>query len=165
MVKTGITIWSSPSASLVFTPSLSLPDLNNPINIEFYLSPPPSTPPVSVSRKESAKRCRLRLLRVPKWHRILFGTFSEINFSMESSDDEKDGIFGNYIPTELTRVLVSSGVNFVDQVVNGQNELCLDNFRMDKHVCYKLGDILRAEGLVRHTNRIKIEEQLANLFI
>ncbi|KAG6673044.1 hypothetical protein I3842_16G091500 [Carya illinoinensis] len=57
------------------------------------------------------------------------GPFSEINFSMESSDDEKDGIFGNYIPTELTRVLVSSGVNFVDQVVNGQNELCLENFR------------------------------------
>ncbi|KAG6584314.1 putative nuclease HARBI1, partial [Cucurbita argyrosperma subsp. sororia] len=32
---------------------------------------------------------------------------------------------------------------------------------MDKHIFYKLCDILQAKGLLRHTNRIKIEEQLA----
>ncbi|KAA8524970.1 hypothetical protein F0562_011392 [Nyssa sinensis] len=41
------------------------------------------------------------------------------------------------------------------------NEHCLENFRMDKHVFYKLCDILQSRCLLRHTNRIKIEEQLA----
>lgn len=81
---------------------------------------------------------------------------------MESSDDEKDGVFENYMSKELSHTLSSNGsTKFVDEVLNGQNERCLDNFRMDKHVFYKLCDILQARGLLRHTNRIKIEEQLA----
>ncbi|XP_057480339.1 uncharacterized protein LOC130767481 isoform X1 [Actinidia eriantha] len=80
---------------------------------------------------------------------------------MECSDDEKDDIFENYIPKEMSRSLASNGAKFVDEVLNGQNEHCLENFRMDKHVFYKLCDILQARGLLRHTNRIKIEEQLA----
>ncbi|KAF7151326.1 hypothetical protein RHSIM_Rhsim02G0051100 [Rhododendron simsii] len=80
---------------------------------------------------------------------------------MESSDDEKDSIFENYLPKEMGRTLASNGTKFVDEVLNGQNEHCLENFRMDKHVFYKLCDILQARGLLRHTNRIKIEEQLA----
>lgn len=80
---------------------------------------------------------------------------------MESSDDEKDGVLGHYIPKELTHGLASNGAKFIDEVLNGQNERCLENFRMDKHVFYKLCDILQAKGLLRHTNRIKIEEQLA----
>ncbi|KAF5469174.1 hypothetical protein F2P56_013267 [Juglans regia] len=80
---------------------------------------------------------------------------------MESSDDEKDGILGNFIPKELAHGLASSGAKFVDEVLNSQSEHCLENFRMDKHVFYKLCDILQAKGLLRHTNRIKIEEQLA----
>lgn len=80
---------------------------------------------------------------------------------MESSDDEKDVVYGNCIPKELSHGLASSGAKFVDEVLNGQNERCLENFRMDKHVFYKLCDILQAKGLLRHTNRIKIEEQLA----
>lgn len=80
---------------------------------------------------------------------------------MESSDDEKDAVYRNYIPKELSRGLASSGAKFVDEVLNGQNERCLENFRMDKRVFYKLCDILQAKGLLRHTNRIKIEEQLA----
>lgn len=32
---------------------------------------------------------------------------------------------------------------------------------MDKTVFYKLCDILQSKGLLRHTNRIKVEEQLA----
>ncbi|XP_059664991.1 uncharacterized protein LOC132311208 isoform X2 [Cornus florida] len=82
-------------------------------------------------------------------------------FAMESSDDEKDGVFESYIPKEMNHTLASNGTKFVDEVLNGQNERCLDNFRMDKHVFYKLCDILQARGLLRHTNRIKIEEQLA----
>lgn len=80
---------------------------------------------------------------------------------MESSDDEKDGVSENYIPKELNHTLSSNGMKFVDEVLNGQGERCLDNFRMDKHVFYKLCDILQSRGLLRHTNRIKIEEQLA----
>ncbi|XP_052180401.1 uncharacterized protein LOC127793743 [Diospyros lotus] len=83
---------------------------------------------------------------------------------MESSDDEKDGIgsvFENYIPKDISQPSMSKGTKFVDEVLNGQNERCLENFRMDKHVFYKLCDILQARGLLRHTNRIKIEEQLA----
>lgn len=86
---------------------------------------------------------------------------AEIEFVMESSDDEKDVVYGNCIPKELGHGLASSGAKFVDEVLNGQNERCLENFRMDKHVFYKLCDILQAKGLLRHTNRIKIEEQLA----
>jgi hypothetical protein len=86
---------------------------------------------------------------------------AEVSFAMESSDDEKDGVLANYIPKELTHGLASNDAKFVDEVLNGQNERCCENFRMDKHVFYKLCDILQAKGLLRHTNRIKIEEQLA----
>ncbi|RDX78121.1 hypothetical protein CR513_41651, partial [Mucuna pruriens] len=79
---------------------------------------------------------------------------------MESSEEENDGVSGNHVPKELSR-LASNGAKFIDEVLNGQNECCLENFRMDKHVFYKLCDILQAKGLLRHTNRIKIEEQLA----
>ncbi|KDP25979.1 hypothetical protein JCGZ_22709 [Jatropha curcas] len=79
---------------------------------------------------------------------------------MESSDEEKDGIFGNYMPKELS-ISLANGTKFVDEVLSGQSDRCLENFRMDKQVFYKLCDILQAKGLLRHTNRIKIEEQIA----
>ncbi|KAK7314653.1 hypothetical protein VNO77_33180 [Canavalia gladiata] len=79
---------------------------------------------------------------------------------MESSEEENDGVPVNHVPKELSR-LASNGTKFIDEVLNGQNERCMENFRMDKHVFYKLCDILQAKGLLRHTNRIKIEEQLA----
>lgn len=50
---------------------------------------------------------------------------------------------------------------FVYQILNGPNEQCQENFRMDKTVFYKLCHVLQTRGLLRHTNRIKIEEQLA----
>lgn len=80
---------------------------------------------------------------------------------MGSSDDEKDGAFENLTPKALSPSVASEGAKFVDEVLNGQNECCLDNFRMDKNVFYKLCHILQSRGLLRHTNRIKIEEQLA----
>ncbi|GAV66874.1 DDE_4 domain-containing protein [Cephalotus follicularis] len=80
---------------------------------------------------------------------------------MESSDDERDGVSGNYVTRELNHNFSYNGTKFVDEVLNGQNERCLENFRMDKQVFYKLCDILQGKGLLRHTNRIKIEEQLA----
>lgn len=79
---------------------------------------------------------------------------------MESSEEENEGVSGNHVPKEL-RPLASDGVKFIDEVLDGQNERCLEKFRMDKHVFYKLCDILQAKGLLRHTNRVKIEEQLA----
>lgn len=80
---------------------------------------------------------------------------------MESLEDEKDGGFEASIPKELGHPIVSNGTKFVDEVLKGPNELCLENFRMDKLVFYKLCDMLQTRGLLRHTNRIKIEEQLA----
>lgn len=77
---------------------------------------------------------------------------------MEISDDENDGPFEN--PKEVDHQSTANGMKFIDEVLNGPNERCLDSFRMDKHVFYKLCDILQAKGLLRHTNRIKIEEQL-----
>ncbi|KAF2309124.1 hypothetical protein GH714_000688 [Hevea brasiliensis] len=79
---------------------------------------------------------------------------------MESSDEEKDGVLGNYMPKELSMSL-ATGTKFVDEVLSGPSDRCLENFCMDKQVFYKLCDILQAKGLLRHTNRIKIEEQLA----
>ncbi|KAJ8771967.1 hypothetical protein K2173_027144 [Erythroxylum novogranatense] len=84
----------------------------------------------------------------------------EIEFSMASTDDDKDGGFPNFIPKELS-LSVTNGTKFVDEVLSGESERCLENFRMDKQVFYKLCDTLQARGLLRHTNRIKIEEQLA----
>ncbi|KAL3821393.1 hypothetical protein ACJIZ3_007298 [Penstemon smallii] len=81
---------------------------------------------------------------------------------MKSFDDEKDGNFEASIPKELRNHLsVSNGTKFVDDVLKGTNESCLENFRMDKRVFFKLCDMLQTRGLLRHTNRIKIEEQLA----
>ncbi|KAJ6672698.1 hypothetical protein OIU85_013980 [Salix viminalis] len=83
---------------------------------------------------------------------------AEVDFAMENSDDEKDGVFSNYMPKELS---LPNGAKFVDVVLSGQSDHCLENFRMDKQAFYKLCDILQGKGLLRHTNRIKIEEQLA----
>ncbi|XP_039162233.1 uncharacterized protein LOC104422301 isoform X2 [Eucalyptus grandis] len=80
---------------------------------------------------------------------------------MESCDDEKDGVSENLMPKALSPRVASGGAKFVDEVLNGQDECCLDNFRMDKNVFYKLCHVLQSRGLLRHTNRIKIEEQLA----
>lgn len=75
---------------------------------------------------------------------------------MEISDDEKDDANG-----KCMKHTCPDGIKFVDDVLNGANEGCLENFRMDKQVFYKLCDVLQAKGLLRHTSRIKIEEQLA----
>lgn len=80
---------------------------------------------------------------------------------MESSDDEKDGNAEASIPKELGHSSESKQTKFVDDVLRGPNDSCLENFRMDKQAFYKLCDILLTRGLLRHTNRIKIEEQLA----
>uniref|UniRef100_A0A6N2MPR0 Uncharacterized protein n=1 Tax=Salix viminalis TaxID=40686 RepID=A0A6N2MPR0_SALVM len=68
--------------------------------------------------------------------------------------------FGNCMPKELS-ISLTNGTKFVDEVLRGPSDRCLENFRMDKHAFYKLCDILQGKGLLRHTNRIKIEEQLA----
>ncbi|XP_023633894.1 uncharacterized protein LOC111829334 [Capsella rubella] len=65
------------------------------------------------------------------------------------------------VTTSSKDVSISDGNKFVYQILNGPNEQCFENFRMDKPVFYKLCDLLQTRGLLRHTNRIKIEEQLA----
>ncbi|XP_010524211.1 PREDICTED: putative nuclease HARBI1 isoform X2 [Tarenaya hassleriana] len=88
--------------------------------------------------------------------------FPDTVLSMQSFDEEdKDRVVTSSVPKELSHVPIPGGKKFVYQVLNGPNERCLENFRMDKPVFYKLCDILQTRGLLRHTNRIKIEEQLA----
>ncbi|KAK6142304.1 hypothetical protein DH2020_022652 [Rehmannia glutinosa] len=80
---------------------------------------------------------------------------------MGSSDDEKDANAEVSLPKELGHYSESKSTKFVEDVLKGPNESCLENFQMDKQLFYKLCDMLRTRGLLRHTNRIKIEEQLA----
>lgn len=75
---------------------------------------------------------------------------------MEIDDKQEEAV-----TKEVSTVPISDSDKFVYQILNGPNEQCLENFRMDKPVFYKLCDILQTRGLLRHTNRIKIEEQLA----
>ncbi|KAG2307936.1 hypothetical protein Bca52824_027684 [Brassica carinata] len=63
--------------------------------------------------------------------------------------------------TNCKEAPIPDSEKFVYQILNGPNEQCQSNFRMDKTVFYKLCHILQTRGLLRHTNRIKIEEQLA----
>ncbi|XP_043702850.1 uncharacterized protein LOC122653008 [Telopea speciosissima] len=79
---------------------------------------------------------------------------------MDSSDDETNGVIVNHITKEPCRNSALKSTKFIDEVLSGQSELCRENFRMDKQVFYKLCDVLQAKGLLRHTTRIKIEEQL-----
>ncbi|WZZ53754.1 uncharacterized protein LOC106376482 [Brassica napus] len=72
---------------------------------------------------------------------------------------EETATSGDYIPDK--EVAIPDSDKFVYQILNGPNEQCQENFRMDKPVFYKLCHILQTRGLLRHTNRIKIEEQLA----
>ena len=80
---------------------------------------------------------------------------------MASSDDEKLVTNGKRRSKRSRTKRTSNVTKFVDQVLNGTNEACMENFRMDKHVFYKLCDIFQTRGLLKHTSRIKIEEQLA----
>lgn len=79
---------------------------------------------------------------------------------MEISDDEKEGKNEASIPKEVDHSSEPKRTKFVDDVLKGPNEGCLENFRMDKEAFYKLCNMLHGRGLLRHTNRIKIEEQL-----
>nr|XP_043613895.1 uncharacterized protein LOC122585836 [Erigeron canadensis] len=78
-----------------------------------------------------------------------------------SIDDEADGAKVKRTRKTKLNHTSSNATKFVDDVLNGDNDFCVENFRMDKHVFYKLCDIFQAKGLLRHTSRIKIEEQLA----
>lgn len=80
---------------------------------------------------------------------------------MESSVDEKDGSADASLPKELGHSSESKKTKFVDDVLKGPNESCLENFRMDRKAFYKLCDMLHTRDLLRHTNWIKVEEQLA----
>lgn len=90
-----------------------------------------------------------------------FGKMQVISSIMESSDDEKYGNADASRPKESGHSSESKQTKFVDDVLKGPNGSCLENFRMDKPAFYKLCDILHTRGLLRHTNKIKIEEQLA----
>ncbi|KAK7839354.1 hypothetical protein CFP56_018112 [Quercus suber] len=50
--------------------------------------------------------------------RLIGRMLLRVGFAMESSDDEKDGAPGNYIPKELTHGVASNGAKFVDEVLN-----------------------------------------------
>lgn len=52
------------------------------------------------------------------------------------------------------------GCGIMIEVLNGQDDVFREMFRMDKHVFHKLCDILRQRGMLRDTAGVMIEEQL-----
>ena len=82
---------------------------------------------------------------------------------MKSSDEDNDGVFGNDTAKELT-FLSSKGAKFVDQVFNGPNKHCLDDFRMDKHIWYKLCGILETTK-VYVTKSNQNLEAISNVYV
>lgn len=53
------------------------------------------------------------------------------------------------------------GCGFMTEMLNANDEVCREMFRMDKHVFHKLCDVLRQRGMLRDTAGVMIEEQLA----
>ncbi|XP_026388390.1 putative nuclease HARBI1 [Papaver somniferum] len=49
---------------------------------------------------------------------------------------------------------------FMDEILNAEEDRCREMFRMDKHVFRKLCDMLRRRDLLRDTHGVKIEEQV-----
>ncbi|XP_042507398.1 uncharacterized protein LOC122083597 [Macadamia integrifolia] len=61
-------------------------------------------------------------------------------------------------PSECSSVIRSE---FMDEVLNGNDDLFREMLRMDKHVFYKFCDILRQKELLRDSAGVRIDEQLA----
>ncbi|KAM7267811.1 hypothetical protein ACFE04_009977 [Oxalis oulophora] len=74
---------------------------------------------------------------------------------MDIVDDERDGVVIN---PEPPRIIIE---NFTQQVLEGPDEGCLNNFRMDKQVFAALETMLRRKALLHNTWDVKIVEQLA----
>ncbi|XVF16905.1 hypothetical protein REPUB_Repub10bG0071300 [Reevesia pubescens] len=54
-----------------------------------------------------------------------------------------------------------SGSGFMNEVLEGPDDVCCEMLRMDKHVFHKLCSTLRHRGMLRDTAGVMIEEQLA----
>ncbi|XP_071912865.1 uncharacterized protein [Coffea arabica] len=67
----------------------------------------------------------------------------------------------NSITTQPCRSLSPTKSSFMAEVLNGQDDLCREMFRMDKHVFHKLCGIFRQRGMLRDTAGVMIEEQFA----
>ncbi|KAI8031058.1 putative nuclease HARBI1 [Camellia lanceoleosa] len=67
----------------------------------------------------------------------------------------------NSITKQPRRSVSPSGAGFMAEVLNGQDDVCREMFRMDKHVFHKLCDTLRQKGMLRDTAGVMIEEQMA----
>ncbi|KAK8558367.1 hypothetical protein V6N13_038840 [Hibiscus sabdariffa] len=72
---------------------------------------------------------------------------------------------GYYYYNSITRQIrcasLPSGSGFMNEVLEGPDDLCREMFRMDKHVFHKLCYTLRHRGMLRDTAGVMIEEQLA----
>ncbi|XP_026386320.1 uncharacterized protein LOC113281723 [Papaver somniferum] len=83
---------------------------------------------------------------------------------MEVSDDEANILLLDQIEKESSQPLAPNGRKFVEEVLSGHdNTNFCENFRMTKEHFSNLCVILQTKGLLRHTNRIKVEEKLAIL--
>lgn len=84
-----------------------------------------------------------------------------MRFFESDSDDESDGVGENHVRRQMQRKPSLKRPNFVDLVLSSKDEFCLENFRMDKLLFCKLCDILQTKGLLHHTSRLRIEDQVA----
>lgn len=55
----------------------------------------------------------------------------------------------------------SARIGFMSEILNGDEDVSREMFRMNKHVFLKLCDILRKKNLLRDTSGVMIEEQVA----
>ncbi|XP_019055133.1 PREDICTED: putative nuclease HARBI1 [Nelumbo nucifera] len=67
----------------------------------------------------------------------------------------------NHICKQPSRSSSLNRSEFMDEVLNDNDDRCREMFRMDKHVFFKLCDILRRRDLLHDTAGVRIEEQLA----
>lgn len=68
--------------------------------------------------------------------------------------------YNNIMSKSCRSLSPRQGCGIMTEVLNGQDEVFREMFRMDKHVFHKLCDILRHRGMLRDTAGVMIEEQL-----
>ncbi|CAK9154795.1 unnamed protein product [Ilex paraguariensis] len=101
----------------------------------------------------------------------LLDDMQDTSTSMEDFDLELDrmelvaAVAGYHYYNSLTRQRCRSmspvGPGFMTKLLNGDDNLCREMLRMDKHVFHKLCGTLRQRAMLRDTAGVMIEEQLA----
>ncbi|XP_026408094.1 uncharacterized protein LOC113303285 [Papaver somniferum] len=94
---------------------------------------------------------------------------------MASSEDDEDAIvavtaattsliacyYQYFVEKTVCYDSILSGSAHVDEVLNGHDVRCQNNFRMEKHVFLLLCELLQEKQLLRHSKGVRVEEKVA----